>query len=82
MKPKEKPTETSKTLHSEKKITDNHKTITLHLEEAIKKHRESVTHYKEGYYDKAYNSTIEAHSHAKLATEAQTEMLKHPIFTS
>jgi hypothetical protein len=77
MKPKAKLTEAS-----EKKLIKSHKKIATHLEEAAKKHREFVKHYEEGDYDKAYNSTIEAHSHAKLATEAQTEMLKHPIFTS
>ena len=75
-------TKENKSTIENKKIIENHKIIAAHFEEAAKKHREAAAFYESGYHDKACSSLTKAHTHLTLATEAQTEMLKHPIFTS
>lgn len=83
MKPDKKPTAVSEnqSLKTDK-VIDNHKSIAKQLEEAAKKHYEAVKHHEEENHEEAHNCTLHAHKHLALATEAQTEMLKHFMFTS
>lgn len=75
-------TEGKKSTIENAKIVEYHKKIASHLEEAAKKHRKAAKFHGSGDHDKACSSLVNAHSHLVLAAEVQTEMLKHPMFTS
>jgi len=61
------------------KNIENHKKAAMHLEEAAKSHHEAAKHHEEVNSDKAANSTIKAHGHSVLASEAQREVLKQHV---
>jgi hypothetical protein len=61
---------------------EQHKAIAAHLEEAANRHREAAKHHEAGDEDEATNHAAQAYHHTALASEAQTEMLKHYSFTS
>ena len=83
MKPDKEPTKISKNVPLKNdKVIDSHKSIAKQLEEAAKKHYEAAKHHEEENHDEAHNCTLHAHKHLALAAEAQTEMLKHFMFTS
>ncbi len=56
---------------------ENHKKAALHAEEAAKHHQDAIKHHEAGDQDKAMHSTVKAHGHLALATEAQNENLKN-----
>lgn len=71
-------TEPQTTTHAKnQKAIDNHKMAAKHLEEAAKHHLEAVKHHEAGNQEKASKSTITAHGHHVLATDAQREVSKH-----
>ena len=55
---------------------ENHKKAAVHLEEAAKNHLDAAKHHENGDHDKAAQSTVKAHGHAKLANDAQQEDIK------
>jgi len=61
------------------KHIESHKKAAKHLEEAAKSHHEAAKHHEEGNPEKAANSTIKAHGHTVLASEAQKEVLKQNV---
>jgi len=61
------------------KNIENHKKAAMHLEEAAKSHHEAAKHHEEGNEDKAAKSTMKAHGHTVLASEAQKEVVKQIV---
>lgn len=68
---------TKVTFAEHKKAIENHKKIAEHLQEAARHHMHAARHIETGAYEKAKESTLKAHEHLDLATEAQNENLKH-----
>jgi hypothetical protein len=60
-----------------KKGIENHKQIAANLEAAAKKHLEAAKFHEAGEHEKAAKSTITAHGHMSLASEAQREDSKN-----
>jgi len=60
-----------------KELIEHHKKAAKHHEEAAKHHYEAAAHHEAGYPEKAHESTIRAHGHHRLASEAQEEILKY-----
>ncbi|HWY35626.1 MAG TPA: hypothetical protein VNX68_13345 [Nitrosopumilaceae archaeon] len=56
---------------------ENHKKAAKHFQDAAKFHLEAAKYHEEGNHEKASHSTIKAHGHVILASEAQREDLKH-----
>jgi hypothetical protein len=56
---------------------ENHKTAAMHLESAAKFHLEAARNHENGNHEKAAQSTVAAHGHFLLASEAQKEDVKH-----
>ena len=58
------------------KGTENHLTAANHLENAAKHHKEAAKHHENGDHEKAALSTIKAHGHVAVATDAQRKDAK------
>ncbi|MGP8215241.1 MAG: hypothetical protein ACLQQ4_06740 [Bacteroidia bacterium] len=61
---------------------ENHKKAAKHLEEAAKHHKEAAKHHEAGSHEKACESTVKAHGHTCLASEAQRDVLKQHALKS
>ena len=82
VKENKSPEAVKKTAVNNAKASKSHKNIAEQLEKAAKKHYKAAKHHEAGDLDKAHSSTIKAHDHMSLASEAQTDMLKHYSFAS
>jgi hypothetical protein len=60
----------------------NHKTAAKHHEEAAKHHHDAAKHHESGNHEDASESTVKAHGHHILASEAQSEDMKHHALNS
>jgi hypothetical protein len=58
-------------------LIDNHKTAATHYAAAAKHHTDAVSHIEAGNHEKANESTVKAHGHKVLASEAHKEVSKH-----
>lgn len=56
---------------------ENHRKAAEHLELAARHHKEALRHFEAGTYDKAYQNTVLAHRHTRIATDHQKEVIQH-----
>ena len=54
----------------------NHRKAASHHEEAAKYHTEAAKHLEAGHHEKAWESTVKAQGHHRLATECESEIVK------
>jgi hypothetical protein len=54
-----------------------HKKAATHFEAAAKHHRDAAKQHEAGNHERAAQSTVSAHGHAILASEAQREDVTH-----
>ncbi|OYU82791.1 MAG: hypothetical protein CFE24_14185 [Flavobacterium sp. BFFFF2] len=56
---------------------DNHKKAAAHFESAAKSHLAAAKHHEDGHHEKAAKCTVDAHGHACMGKDAQTQDVKH-----